>query len=84
MRRYKRHDSVELRDCSFLTPEETILRTYFTKRNVLWACAIVLIVWVASTILLDEKVSRSELPDDSIIFVMEEHRFKVPIVIYLV
>jgi len=28
---------------------------------------------------VDEKVSRSDLPDDSIIFVMEEHRFKVPI-----
>lgn len=55
------------------------MRTYFTKRNVLWACAIFLIVWVASSILLDEKVKRSDLPDDSIIFVMEEHRFKVPI-----
>jgi hypothetical protein len=36
-----------------------------------------------STILLDEKVDekvgRSDLPDDSIILVLEEHRFKVPI-----
>ena len=59
------------------------MRTYFTKRNVLWACAIVFIVWATSTILLgekvDEKVSRSDLPDDSIILVLEEHRFKVPI-----
>ena len=59
------------------------MRTYFTKRNVLWACAIVFIVWATSTILLgekvDEKVSRSDLPDDSIILVLEEHRFKVSI-----
>ena len=55
------------------------MRTYFTKRNIFWACVATLVVWVTSTILLDEKVSRSNLPDDSIIFVMEEHRFKVPI-----
>ena len=54
------------------------LKKYF----VLWFVFIVTTIWLVNTFILDDRVERHELPDDSVIVVLgqeEKHRFKVPV-----
>lgn len=54
------------------------LKKYF----VLWFVFIITTIWLVNTFILDDRVERHELPDDSVIVVLgkeEKHRFKVPV-----
>ena len=54
------------------------LKKYF----VLWFVFIVTTIWLVNTFILDDRVERHELPDDSVIVVLgkeEKHHFKVPV-----
>ncbi len=53
------------------------------KQNfVRWFVFIVMIIWLVNTFILDDRVERHELPDDSVIVILgqeNKHRFKVPV-----
>ncbi len=54
------------------------LKQYFVR----WIVFIVTTTWLVNTFILDDRVERHELPDDSVIVVLgqeEKHHFKVPV-----
>ncbi len=62
--------------------QETMLLNHFKQYFVRWIVFIITTIWLVNTFILDDRVERHELPDDSVIVVLgkeEKHRFKVPV-----
>jgi len=62
--------------------QERILLNHLKQYFVLWFVFIVTIIWLVNTFILDDRVERHELPDDSVIVMLgqeKKHRFKVPV-----
>ena len=58
------------------------MRNHCKQYCVRWIVFIITIIWLVNTFILDDRVERHELPDDSVIVVLgkeEKHRFKVPV-----
>ena len=59
-----------------------ILLNHFKQHFVLWFVFIVTIIWIVNTFIMDDRVERHELQDDSVIVVLgqeKKYRFKVPV-----
>ena len=59
-----------------------MLLNHFKQYFVRWIVFIITTIWLVNTFILDDRVERHELPDDSVIVVLgqeEKHRFKVPV-----
>ncbi len=55
---------------------------HFKQYFVRWIVFIITTIWLVNTFILDDRVERHELPDDSVIVVLgqeEKHHFKVPV-----